>query len=310
MTIPRFQILPLADHQVAFRIAGRECVRWHFGRQYPRPFFFPLVGPAGESLTRMGHPGDAGHDHHRSVWFAHHSVAGHDFWSEHGRTTIEQRRWLCYQDGEQQAAMAVQLAWLDPERRELLRQDLVAVVREKCGLRSSSAPGEWCLELQSQFTPADKAVAVELGKTNFGFLAVRMAKTVAAYFGDGRIRSSEGQQGEPEIFGRRASWMDYSGSVRADAVEGITYFDHPANPHYPAAWHVREDGWMGASFNRENAYSISAEQPLQLRYLLHVHRGPLDAGRASAIAAEFAHRPACRVIKSTKKHTGHEIEFD
>ncbi len=306
MAIPRFQVLPLADHQVVFQVAGQERTRWHFGPQYPRPFFFPLLGPSGVSLTRMGHPGDSGHDHHRSVWFAHHAVAHADFWSEHGKTAIRQARWWCYHDSDDEAAMAVQLHWINAEGRTLLRQELVAAVRERQG-KTAARPGEWFLELQSTFTPADGPGPIELQQTNFGFLAVRMAKTIAAYFGNGRIACSEGRVGEPEIFGQRAAWMDYSGSATPTAVEGITYFDHPANPGYPAAWHVREDGWMGASFNREAPREVTAEQPLQLRYLLHVHAGGLNAAQASAIAADFAHTAPYQVLKSEKKHTGYEL---
>ncbi|MCH8219541.1 MAG: PmoA family protein [Planctomycetes bacterium] len=46
-------------------------------------------------------------------------------------------------------------------------------------------------------------------------------------------------------------WMDYFGPIavgegpdRKPAVEGVTYFDHPANPRFPSYWHVREDGWI------------------------------------------------------------------
>jgi hypothetical protein len=80
MAVPRCTLLPLPEHQVSFRVSGTERLRWHFGPQYLRPFFFPLVGPAsGESLTRMGHPGAPDHDHHRSVWFAHEKVSGLSF---------------------------------------------------------------------------------------------------------------------------------------------------------------------------------------------------------------------------------------
>ena len=44
--MPRCTLLPLPDHQVAFLVDGAERLRWHFGPQYPRPFFYPLVGPA------------------------------------------------------------------------------------------------------------------------------------------------------------------------------------------------------------------------------------------------------------------------
>ena len=81
MSSPRCQIVPLPDFQASFRIAGRERLRWHFNPHYPRPFFYPFIGPSGESLTRMGHPGAPNHDHHRSIWFAHAVAGGEDFWS-------------------------------------------------------------------------------------------------------------------------------------------------------------------------------------------------------------------------------------
>ena len=80
--IPRCRILPLPDSQTSFQIDGHERLRWHSGESYPRPFFYPLLGPTGSPLTRMGHPGAPNHDHHRSIWFAHHKVLGIDFWSD------------------------------------------------------------------------------------------------------------------------------------------------------------------------------------------------------------------------------------
>ena len=106
MALPRCQIVPLPDHQAAFQIDGAERVRWHFGPQYPRPFFFPLLGPSRQPLTRMGHPGAPDHDHHRSIWFAHYKVLGIDFWSDRTTARIEQKHWLAYEDGPMEAALA------------------------------------------------------------------------------------------------------------------------------------------------------------------------------------------------------------
>ena len=48
----RCGLLPLPEHQVSFQIDGIEKTRWHFGTEYPRPFFYPFNGPSGTSLTR------------------------------------------------------------------------------------------------------------------------------------------------------------------------------------------------------------------------------------------------------------------
>ena len=306
-TPPRVEVLPLADHQASLRHAGREVTRWHFGKKYPRPFFFPVNGPAGKSLTRMGHPGAPNHDHHRSVWLAHHDVAGVDFWSDRSGAAIRQKHWYAYEDGDDEAVMAVALGWYDAEGREVMSQDLIAVLRPL-------PDGEATLEIQTTFRPAGDAKSVTLGKTNFGFLAVRVAKPLSVHFGGGKITNSEGQRGEAEIFGKPARWMDYSGPItfgigedRRTVTEGITYFDHPENPRYPARWHVREDGWMGASFCRDEGYTITAEQPLTLRYLLHVHRGAYDAERAQRMHKEFSTRKPLSITKSTRPHRQFEV---
>src|SRR5205085_4348422 len=106
-TFPRCEVVPLSDYQASFRVEGNERLRWHFGPSYPRPFFFPLIGPSGTPLTRMGHPGAPDHDHHRSIWFAHEKVLGINFWSDRTPARVRQKQWLCYQDGKAEAAMAV-----------------------------------------------------------------------------------------------------------------------------------------------------------------------------------------------------------
>lgn len=297
--IPRCQVIPLPDQQVSFEIDGRERLRWHFGANAPRPFLFPLNGPSGRSLTRMGHPGAPNHDHHQSVWFAHHKVLGIDFWANNLPPRIRQKEWLAYVDGDDEAIMAVKLGWYDGhDPHELLEQELVVAVRPAgAGLREG---GETLVELQSTFRPT--ADMLEFGKTNFGFLAVRVAKNLSAHFGGGVITDSEGRVGEPAIFGQRARWMDYSGPVPGDITEGITYLDHRANPNAPTHWHVREDGWMGASACFAEPLVTTKAQPLMLRYLLHAHAGNLDAVRATQLANQFDEQPPFTISKSTAKH--------
>jgi hypothetical protein len=115
----RCELVPLAEQQVSFQIDGVEKTRWHFGAEYPRPFFYPFNGPAGTSLTRMGHPGAENHDHHRSVWFAHHDVAGVDFWSDRTEGRVRQKHWYAYCDGDDEAVMATVTGWYDGEGKEL-----------------------------------------------------------------------------------------------------------------------------------------------------------------------------------------------
>ncbi|HEY1188248.1 MAG TPA: PmoA family protein [Gemmata sp.] len=295
MSTPRCTLLPLPDHQVSFRVAGGERLRWHFGPQYPRPFFYPFVGPAsGESLTRMGHPGAPNHDHHRSIWFAHEKVSGVNFWSDETTARVHQKQWLAYQDGDAEAVMAVRLGWGDGhDPKDLLEQELFAAV----------LPGpehETCVEIQITFRPT--AEQLEFGKTSFGFFAVRVSKALSAFFGGGALTNSAGATGEPALFGKPAAWVNYSGS-QGDHKEGITYFDHPMNPGHPSAWHVREDGWMAASVCFGGPRPTTRKEPLALRYLLHAHRGTLDVKRTDEVFGAFSRRPPFELVKAPAKHT-------
>src|SRR4051812_14818495 len=75
--VPLMQVIPLPDAQASIRCDGEELTRDHFGPTLRRPFLYPVAGPSGRSLTRMGHPHDPeGHSHHNSVWAAHESVNG------------------------------------------------------------------------------------------------------------------------------------------------------------------------------------------------------------------------------------------
>src|SRR5262249_45987396 len=83
-----------------------------------------------------------------------------------------------------------------------------------------------------------------IGKSSFGLIGVRMARTIGVNEGGGLIRNSEGnrnEQGPDGVFHRRARWVDYAGPIARDSVEGIPLLDHPGTPNHPASFHVRGD---------------------------------------------------------------------
>src|SRR5437762_2133366 len=114
--VPRMQVLPLPGDEASVEREGSEIARYYFGRDLNRPFLYPVVGPNGRSLTRMGHPRDPNsHSHHNSVWISHHDVGGVGFWndakSSEGR--IVHQKVLRYEDADEEALIEVQNAWVD-----------------------------------------------------------------------------------------------------------------------------------------------------------------------------------------------------
>lgn len=308
--VPRFELTPQPDASIHFTIDGEHQLGWHYDTDAPRPFFFPFRSPSGALLTRMGHPGAENHDHHRSIWFAHHDVDGHSFWQDESGCTIRQDFWMVQDDGDVEGVFAARLSWLDPSGTPLLQHDLVAALQQ-------AGNDEHALEIQSSFRPADGREQVTLGKTNFGFLAVRVARSISDFFGGGTLTNSEGLVGEPAIFGTPATWVDYSGPVgvglgkaRTSEIEGITFFDHPENPRHPARWHVRADGWMGASFCFDDAWELTGDAPLTLRYLLYAHRGGAIDAPINSVQHAFHQRPGWQIrpSNSTEKHRQWVVE--
>ncbi len=297
---PRCQVVPLPGNQVSIGIDGRERLRWHAADDAPRPFFFPLIGPSGLPLTRMGHPGAPNHDHHRSIWFAHHKVLGIDFWGDSTDAVIRQEQWLAYEDGDSDARMAVRLRWYDGhDPQALIEQQMIASV-------APATDHGLLVEIQTSLT--SMAESLELGQTNFGLLAIRVAKSISAVFGDGVLTGANGEQTEQNLFGKSSLWIDYSGSIDTDTTEGITYFDHPENNSFPSKWHVRDDGWMGASVSRDGPVLLTRDRPTTWRYLLHAHSGHVDLEAADEIAKHFHAAPKLVVQKSSKPHHAATIQ--
>ncbi|MBL8798087.1 MAG: PmoA family protein [Planctomycetia bacterium] len=289
--LPRVQIVPQADDQVAFQVDGKDRLRWHAAPRYPRPFVFPLLGPSGRSVIRLGHPAAPDHGHHRALWWGHQNIGGVNFWEERGGSQqIRQEDWIHYQDGPQEAGIVVKIGWFDQHKTKLLQQELIAVYRPL-------DKGEGWLELQTTFS--SPLETLPLGKTNFGFLGLRVAASMSAHYGGGRLTAEGGATGEQHIFGKQAKWMDYSGPL-ADSWEGVTWCDHPSNPSYPTSWHVRDDGWMSAAFCLREGYELRKGQTLRLRYGFHVHARPVVAQAADKQQADFAASPAWEVVKAER----------
>jgi len=294
--VPSMQAVPQPCQQVSFQRDGREIARYHFGPALDRPFLFPIVGPAGRSLTRMGHPHDPeSHGHHNSVWVSHNDVNGTDFWSNGRGGRIVHRRVELLDDGPGRALLIAHNDWVGKDGKTLLKD------RRQIALHA--LPKDEFLVVVDLELSANGTDAV-LGKTPFGVFAVRMAKTVGVHDGGGTIRNSEGGVDEKGVFWKRAKWVDYSGLIAGPvagsgfpAVEGITLLDHPSNPNHPSFFHVRDDGWMGSSLTLDGPRTIKTTEPLKLRYGLYVHASLPEPEAIEAKWAEFAKLPPAEAPK-------------
>jgi hypothetical protein len=263
----------------------------------------------------MGHPGAPNHDHHRSLWLAHSDLLGIDFWSEHTTARIEQSQWYAIEETDQYATLALELIWRDGhDPRPLLRQDLFATIRPVTKSTAEAPFEDWTLELQADFRTDAQGIAFR--KSNFGILGLRVSQELSVVFGSGKITGSDGREGEHELFGQPNRWIDISGPLGKDAQgrevkAGVALVDHARNPghgtHPHAAWHVRDDGWMGPSLSRHANVELPTNSTLRCRYLLVVHAGECNSQSITQLADEFDARPARQIDKGTRQHHQFEI---
>jgi len=287
--VPRMQALPLPHDQVSFQRDGKEVVRFHFAPDQNRPFLFPVIGPAGRPLTRMGHPHDPlTHSHHNSVWVSHNDVNGTDFWSDGRGGRIIHQYVELLDDGPDRALVVTHNNWVTKDGKVPMKDRRQITVHALAGDELFVV-----VDLELSANGADAT----LGKTPFGMFAVRMAKTIGVHDGAGTIRNSEGGVDEAGVFWKRAKWVDYSGAIAESMVEGITLLDHPSNPNHPSFFHVRNDGWMGSSLTHDGPRVIKAGEPLKLRYGLYIHAGLPDLKALEAKWGEFTKLPPAEEAK-------------
>ncbi len=108
---------------------------------------------------------------------------------------------------------------------------------------------------------------------------------------------AQGSRGEASLFGKPSRWVDYAGPVAPGKIEGICVMDHPSNPGHPVRWHVRGDGWLGPSFNRESPYGVTKDHALGLRYRLLIHAGRPDQAALDQAWEVFAATPAYQIVR-------------
>ena len=267
-----------------------------------RPFFYPVLGPDGVSLTEFGKPHDptGSHAHHYSLWIAHSNVAGQDFWSEKGGVIANAQLELL-EDGPIFCRVIQNTRWISGN---------IDVLRERRTITVYHAARDFRLmDFDLEYAPAG-AKGVELGKTTFGFLAVRVAQSMTPFDGGGEILNAQGDRNEQSVHLKRAAWLDQSGPIAAAADGsagvspprwgGIAMMDNPHNKNHPTAWHCRNDGWAGASFNFAGPHTIAAGEKLQLSYRVHLHRHNAVEGQVAKRYEEYRSEPTIRLGEPTR----------
>ncbi len=271
-------------------INGDFFSEYHF-KDVTRPYLYPVMGPDEVPLTRnwpMKETPDEEHDHphHKSLWYAHGSINGHDFWSEEkgaGKTVHE--KFIAIKSGRKQGSIQ--------SRNKLVALDGTVVATDERTWTFYSRPDARMFDFA--ITIHASQGELKFGDTKEGTMAIRLneAMRLKGKIGHGHIVNSEGVQ-DGETWGKRADWCDYSAPVDGHLV-GVAIFDHPANPRHPTWWHVRDYGLFAANpfgiheFEKKPAGSgdliVPAGKSITFHYRFYCHKGD---DKEAKVAEEYA----------------------
>jgi gluconolactonase len=231
----------LEDGSLVVREGQDLFCRYHHDDSFT-PFLYPLLGPSGVAVTRgfpmEELPGESrDHPHHRSVWFAHGAVNGHDFWHP-AKTTIRHAGFdMIGHDGRGAALVVSRNEW------RTLDGDLICVERRT--MRFAATEQGRTIDFDIVLGSADHDLL--FGDTKEGTFAVRLAPSLRIE-GDVAAGNSINSAGhaDGDCWGKRAVWVAYRGEV-AERACTVAIFDHPDNVNHPTWWHARKYGLFAAN---------------------------------------------------------------
>ncbi len=273
---------------------GDQLVGGYLVDSHGKPVVFPIIGPSGEEMTRRYPIEDAlpteakDHPHHRSMWFTHGELNEIDFWADEikNQGDIVQRGGTAAVDPNGAAVIQTDNDWLAPDGSKVMSDTRRFTFFKSRDRRIID------VDVLLKADVSD----VHFGDTKEGTFGLRVPGTmkVDAKLG-GVIRSAEGLTND-DAWGKKSSWVDYSGPV-GDKTVGITIHDHPSNYGYPCRWHVRTYGLFAANpfgvyhFTGEkktDGYLLKKGSQLRFRYRVVLHDGGLDASVAEQDSEQFA----------------------
>lgn len=265
-----------ADGAVEVKIGDELFTRYNY-TGVERPYFYPVIGPTGDNVTRHWPMDDShkdeerDHPHHKSLWYTHGDMNGQDFWHDKGNKIVQTK--MKVESGKKQGSIITENEW-----------------RTKNGKVVCSDERKHYISLSGDSRIIDFEITIKashgqlvIGDTKEGSMALRVAPTLRnrGKVAQGKMVNSEGGSGKG-IWGKRARWADYYGPLNGKTV-GIAWMDHPDNPRHPTTWMARDYGFFGINpfglsyFEKKpkgaGKMKLKEGESVTFKYRLLLHKG-------------------------------------
>ena len=136
---------------------------------------------------------------------------------------------------------------------------------EERDMQVQPGPDQYSLDFKFRLTAKD--TAVDIHDTKEGLFAIRVADWLREGDGTGRYLSSNNEETEANVWGKRASWMRLEGEKDGKPL-GIAILNHPESLNYPTYWMARGYGLFSANpFGQlvyQTFHKVADPEPLNL----------------------------------------------
>ena len=292
-------------NQINVIIGGKPFTTYYFDPAVAKPYFMPLRSAQGTIITRgfpIGNtvPPEHEHDrnlepHQRPMYFGHGNVDGIDFWGEalwpkwsdgtvFGRTVLDKVEQV--QAGTGSGTIRALFHLVGPRGRVIADESQAFIFRGDQDTRM--------IDCEIVIT-ANHGADVTMGDTKEGSFGVRVVKEL--YSPPGHLVNSDVGVGENQIWGKRASWVDYYGKV-GDEELGVAIFDSPKSFRHPTYWHARGYGLFAVNpfgireftgdNDKDGSWTIPLGKSLTLRYRVFIHHGDYKQAHVAAAYQQYA----------------------
>ncbi|MDR1859620.1 MAG: PmoA family protein [Bacteroidales bacterium] len=216
--------------RIEVNIGGALFTNYIFSAEEKYPFFFPLNGPSGASVTSMR---NGNYPHHSSVFFGSDLVNGGNYWQEGlDRGQIVSLSAEIVKNGPDTVVIRNECIWKRPGAQAPIK-DLRKI--------TITAPSKELYQLDFDIT-LEALLDITIQKTNHSLFSIRVDPDIAVING-GTMLNAEGKKSEKGTFGEPSAWIDCYGA-RQGKVEGVAILQHPSNYGYPYKWFTRDYGFF------------------------------------------------------------------
>lgn len=311
-----------AARRVDVTVGGQPFTSYIWPDSIKKPVLYPLRTAKGTIITR-GYPLDprpgerVDHPHQIGLWFNYGDVNGLDFWNNSEAIKPEERnkygtirhvKIKHIASGKDRGELVVEMEWLAPDGKALLREDTAFIFR--------ATTGERVIDRITTLTALDKRVTFADNKE--GVIGMRVARQLEQpadkpeVFTDssgnatavpkldntgvtGRYRSSEGKTGD-DVWGTRGKWTLLTGKIGQEPIT-LAILDHPKNPGYPTYWHARGYGLFAANPLGQKVFSngqvtlnftLEPGHSATFRYRVLIVSGEAPSGEMDSHFSRFA----------------------